>query len=41
MELRLVFYDSENNVLGYEYNYVNSYGNKENVRLYYEKNLQG
>ena len=35
------FYDSENNVLGYEYNYVNSYGNKENVRLYYEKNLQG
>lgn len=34
-------YDSEDGIAGYEYSYVGDDGNKERVRVYYEKNLQG
>ncbi|MCI8955657.1 MAG: DNRLRE domain-containing protein [Eubacterium sp.] len=35
------FYDNNNNVLGYEYSYINEVGQKKRVRIYYEKDMQG
>ncbi|MFR7761913.1 MAG: RHS repeat-associated core domain-containing protein [Eubacterium sp.] len=35
------FYDSQDNVVGFEYSFIGDTGSKQKVRIYYEKNLQG